>query len=451
MLLKKCYYLYIIILIIQVCIFSSCTTTNSPQQPNNIPTDDDQPYIPPSYISIQNTTPIPTLTPSPLPVPTPSTPPGIAPMPADSTNIWTIMVYLDGDNDLDPYAIQDINSMELVGSTDKVKIVVQYDTSGNYGTRRYLITKDYDQINITSPVLENIGEVNMGTSSSLTQFIQFCVTHYPAQKYSLILWNHGNGFKKPGNLQKDICWDDTSGGDALTIPELAQAINQAGVSFDLIAMDACMMGMLEVAYEIRNNTKLFVASEENVPAEGLNYQHFLENLVASPYMDNLSLARSMIDSYLYSYPFGTSLTMAAIDCQSLTSLAIAVNGLAESILNDKKTSKETYRTIVTRETICFSDVDFIDLGDFSYKLTYDPRILSSQVTTSAQQVENQIKNTILYHQSQGNNDYWTINNARGISIYLPIYNKYLDKYNHLQFAQDTRWDELINFLSVGRR
>jgi hypothetical protein len=361
------------------------------------------------------------------------------------------MIYLDGDNDLDPYAIQDINSMELVGSTDKVKIIVQYDTMGNYGTRRYLITKDYDQINITSPILESLGEVNMGTGSSLTQFIQFCAINYPAQKYSLILWNHGNGFKKPGIFQKDICWDDTSGGDSLTIPELAQAIIQAGVYFDLITIDACMMGMLEVAYEIRNNAMLFVASEENVPAEGLNYQYFLESLIASPSMSSLSLARSMIDTYISSYPFGTSLTLSSVDCQSLTSLVSAVNNFAESILNDRKTTKETYRSIVTRETICFSDVDFIDLGDFSYKLTYDPRILNSQVRISAQQVLNHLQNTVLYHQSQGNNDYWTITNARGISIYLPIYNKYLEKYNHLQFAQDTRWDELINFLSAGRR
>ena len=382
---------------------------------------------------------------------TPISTPISSPLIPQNSTIWTIMVYLDGDNNLDPYAIQDINSMELVGSTDKIKIVVQYDTMGNYGTRRYLITKDNDQINITSPIIDNVGEVNMGMGSSLTQFIQFCKTRYPAQKYSLILWNHGNGFKKPGNFQKDICWDDTSGGDALTIPELAQAIHQTSVSFDLIAMDACMMGMLEVAYEIRNNTNLLVASEENVPAEGLNYQYFLENLVTCPYMDNLSLARSMIDSYFLSYPFGTALTLSAIDCRSLGSLASLVNNLAISIINEPKTPKETYRTLITRETICFSDVDFIDLGNFSYKLTYDPRILSSQVRASAQQVLNYLPSVILYHQSQGNNDYWTISNAKGISIYFPIYNKYLEKYNQLQFAQDTRWDELINFLSVARR
>ena len=362
---------------------------------------------------------------------------------------WTVMVYVDGDNDLDPYAIQNINSMELVGSTDKVKIIVQYDSYGYAGARRYFITKDFDQVNITSPIIETIGEVNMGTGETLIDFIRFCVKNYPAQRYALILWNHGNGFKKPGSLQKDICWDETSGDDALTIPEVEQALKQAGVYFDLFAMDACLMGMLEVAYEVRNHNEIFVASEDNVPGEGFNYQHFLENLITSPYMGPDSLARVMIDSYISHYPFGTTLTLSSVNSLLLPSLTNEVNNLAMAIMQDNKTSKEVYRNIITRETICFSDVDFIDLGDFALKLLGHPRILSPQVKLYAQQVLNKVFNVVLYNRSQGNNSYWTLNNAQGISIYLPIYTQYVEKYQNLQFAKNTNWDELIRYLTVG--
>jgi len=371
------------------------------------------------------------------------------PTPGAYSTAWTIMVYVDGDNDLDPYAIQNINSMELVGSTDKVKIVVQYDSYGYAGARRYFITKDYDQGNITSPIIEDIGEVNMGTGETLVDFIQFCVKNYPAQKYSLILWNHGGGFKKPGYLPKDICWDETSGDDALTIPEVEQALNRSGVYFDLLAMDACLMGMLEVAYEVRNHTEIFVASEDNVPGEGFNYHHFLENLVTSPNMGPDSLARAMIDSYISHYPFGTTLTLASVNSMQLSALANEVNNLAMTIMQDNRTSKEVYRNIITRETICFSDVDFIDLGDFALKLIGHPQILSSQVKYSAQQVLNQVSNAVLYSKNQGNNSYWTLNNAQGISIYLPIYTKYVEKYQNLQFAKNTNWDDLIRHLTVG--
>ena len=379
--------------------------------------------------------------------------PGLNPTPRPSpgaySTAWTIMIYVDGDNDLDPYAIQNINSMELVGSTDKVKIIVQYDSYGYAGARRYYITKDYDQVNITSPIIEDIGEVNMGTGETLVDFIQFCTKNYPAQKYSLILWNHGGGFKKPSSLQKDICWDETSGDDALTIPEVEQSLKQAGVYFDLLAMDACLMGMLEVAYEVRNHTEIFVASEDNIPGKGFNYQHFLENLIASPNMGPDSLARVIIDSYISHYPFGTTLTLSAVNSLQLSSLTNEVNNLAKAIMQDNRTSKEVYRNIITRETICFSDVDFIDLGDFALKLIGHPQIMSSQVKSSAQQVLNQVSNAVLYNRSQGNNSYWTLNNTQGLSIYLPIYTKYVEKYQNLQFANNTNWDDLIRHLTVG--
>ena len=371
------------------------------------------------------------------------------PTPGAYSTAWTIMVYVDGDNDLDPYAIQNINSMEMVGSTDKVKIIVQYDSYGYAGARRYYIAKDYDQFNIVSPIIEDIGEVNMGTGETLIDFIRFCVKNYPAQRYALILWNHGNGFKKPGSLQKDICWDETSGDDALTIPEVEQALKQAGVYFDLFAMDACLMGMLEVAYEVRNHNEIFVASEDNVPGEGFNYQHFLENLITSPYMGPDSLARVMIDSYISHYPFGTTLTLSSVNSLLLSSLTNEVNNLAMSIMQDNRTSKEVYRNIITRETICFSDVDFIDLGDFALKLLGHPRILSPQVKLSAQRVLNKVFNVVLYNRNQGNNSYWTLNNAQGISIYLPIYTQYVEKYQNLQFAKNTNWDELIRYLNIG--
>ena len=408
----KLYLLFKIILIINLCIFLTSCIPNSPNGNQD-----------------QNPTPRPTS--------------GVY-----STS-WTIMVYIDGDNNLDPYAIQNINSMELVGSADKIKIIVQYDSLGSAGARRYLITKDYDHMNITSPALEEIGEVNMGAGETLVDFIRFCTTNYPAQKYALILWNHGTGFKKPAEFYKDICWDETSGDDALTIPEVEQALSQSGTFFDLLAMDACLMGMLEVTYEVRNHANIFVASEDNVPGNGFNYQHFLENLVASPYIDQIGLAHFMIDSYISGYPFGTTLTLSAVDCQSLLYLTSAVNSLAIAIIQDKKISKEVYRNIITRQTICFDDVDFIDLGDFALKLIRHPQITNSQVKNSAQQVLNQISNVVLYHKSQGNNSYWTLNNAQGISIYLPIYTIYEEKYQNLQFAQDTCWDDLIQYLTVG--
>ncbi len=84
-----------------------------------------------------------------------------APPAKDGVAEWTVMVYMNAKNDLDRYALSNINLMEQVGSTDRVKIAVAlgrlaiHDLSegGWTGQRRYIIQKDSDPGHVTSPVL----------------------------------------------------------------------------------------------------------------------------------------------------------------------------------------------------------------------------------------------------------------------------------------------------------
>ncbi|HEX2998663.1 MAG TPA: clostripain-related cysteine peptidase, partial [Armatimonadota bacterium] len=116
---------------------------------------------------------------------------------------WTVMVYMDADCDLEEYGVLNMNQMESVGSDANVNYVVQFDRGPGYDatngdwtdTRRFLVTKDNDMQNITSPMLQNMGEVDMGQPSSLTDFITWAKTTYPADHYCLILWNHGAGWR----------------------------------------------------------------------------------------------------------------------------------------------------------------------------------------------------------------------------------------------------------------
>ena len=112
---------------------------------------------------------------------------------------WTIMVYCAADNDLAPFGLIDINEMEMVGSTDDVNIIVQFDGSEEYspeavGSCRYYVTKDTDMQTIKSPVVENLGEVDMGAKKTFVEFLEWGVTKYPAKKQLVVLWNHGSGW-----------------------------------------------------------------------------------------------------------------------------------------------------------------------------------------------------------------------------------------------------------------
>ena len=81
---------------------------------------------------------------------------------------WTVMVYLDGDNDLESAAIEDLNEMEQVGSNSNLNIVVLFDRVSGYNssngdwtdTRRGLVTADTDTYTISSS-LTTVGEKNM--------------------------------------------------------------------------------------------------------------------------------------------------------------------------------------------------------------------------------------------------------------------------------------------------
>ncbi|MCK4623805.1 MAG: LEPR-XLL domain-containing protein, partial [Phycisphaerae bacterium] len=192
---------------------------------------------------------------------------------------WTVMVYLDADNNLEGAGIDDMNEMEVVGSTSSVNILVQFDrtsghdtSNGNWtDTRRGRVVQDTNTSVINTP-LTSIGEANMGAPATLSDFIQWGVTTYPANRYGVILWDHGGG-------TSGVCWDDTDS-DHLTVAEVGQALTSAGVQMDVVGFDACLMGMMEQTYEIRNYADIMVASEQTEPWDGWSYDTFLADLVA---------------------------------------------------------------------------------------------------------------------------------------------------------------------------
>src|SRR5690349_13871147 len=75
---------------------------------------------------------------------------------------WTLLVFLNGNNNLDRFGALNINQMEKVGSTSDINIVVQWASWSRDGVQRLLVNKDTDTENVTSPVVENIGKVDMG-------------------------------------------------------------------------------------------------------------------------------------------------------------------------------------------------------------------------------------------------------------------------------------------------
>ncbi len=379
---------------------------------------------------------------------------------------WTVMVYLAAGNDLETVGIQDINEMELVGSTDEVNIVVQMDripfrTLSNYGwgvyddssngnwttTRRYYVTQDMDPKKINSRLLMDLGEQNMGDVETLKDFAQWTIQRYPAERYMLVLWNHGGGFRSPGAVvSKDICWDYNFGlNSKITMPQLEEALTFVqgllGKKIDIIGMDACYMAMVEVAYQIKDCAQIMVASEASIPGDGWQYDCILESLVANPGQSSEQFASKIVNCYYQQYAGSESgVTLSAIDLAGIDLLAGDISVLANQIINDHATPKKNYREArnITQHYNSGLGFEYIDLKDFVTKLkdyTYSNQVL---------QAANQINQTLQSSRVIISNTYCgsSVKNSHGLSIYFPYYS-YDNYYNYTNFSQDTLWDEML--------
>ena len=376
---------------------------------------------------------------------------------------WTVMVYLDADNNLESAGIDDINEMEMVGSTSEVNIVVQVDripysvlAANNEGyaddisnnnwtnTRRYYITQDFDPTQINSQLISNMGELNMGHPSTLINFANWAVSNYPAKKYLLVIWNHGGGFRFTG-LAKDIAWDDTSGGDKITMSELEYALSaistQMGKNVDIVGMDACFMAMTEVAYQIKDYADILVTSEESVPNDGWPYDTILSQLVYNPTMTPNQLAANIVESYIFSYTASDNVTQSAIDLSYMDTLASQLTVLALAIMSDTLTPSVNYINAAIYSQY-YGDWDFIDLYDFCNKVfAYSNSVSVKNIALSIQQT---LSTYVVL--GWGYNGYG-VNKSRGLSIYFPYY-PYDYYYNNTNFSQDTSWDEMLLYLGL---
>ncbi len=373
---------------------------------------------------------------------------------AKTVKEWTIMVYLNAKNDLERFGIKDMNEMEKVGSNDNINIVVQmgrmkgYDSSnGDWtGVRRYYITKDNDPTLIKSQVIEEMGEIDMGSYKTLIDFGKWAKKNYPAKKYFLIIWNHGTGWQKGFNqrITKGISYDEVSG-NHINTPQLGQALKEIG-KVDLVGFDACLMGMAEVVYEIKDYATYIIASEEAEPADGYTYDGFLSKLAKKPTMGPLELAKAVVDSYIsYYQSTGDGSTQAVIRAEKLNDFIKAVNEFAYALSNLQDTNLIKSALSKTQSYAISDNKDLAHFASLIYSSTLDP-----VVKEKAKALYDFIKNKLVAYNKYTNsniNHWWgytDYSNSHGIAIYFPSYS-IAEGYADLQWAKYSNWDEFLSW------
>ena len=149
-------------------------------------------------------------------------------------------------------------------------------------------------MNGTLHTVEDLGRKNMAESDTLSDFIKWGISQFPAKKYAIIFWDHGSGIHGFG---RDVNFNNNE----LTPFELQKGfiygLNGTGVNFELIGFDACLMSSLEIASKLDHFSPYMVSSEEVEPAWGWNYTSIIKSLIANPGQTGDSLGKSIIDSY----------------------------------------------------------------------------------------------------------------------------------------------------------
>jgi len=372
----------------------------------------------------------------------------------DGTHKWTFLIYMAADNNLEPYALQDFNELEQVGSDPNISLLVQidrspeYDTSdGNWTTtRRYYVTRDTDTSHFHSLLLQDLGELDMASPATLADFVQWGTSNYPADHYVLILWNHGRGWQTKTLAAyepyvKAIQQDLTSGTE-MSLADLSQALSQTP-QMDVIAFDSCLMAMIEVAYSIRNAGEIMVASEENVPVQGQPYEFVISYLKANPGLPPKEFCQRLVSAYVQYYAARVTnpVTYSAIDLTRLDDFVSAVDQMAEYVVTNINSTRTPVRQ--AQQQAQWYDHDYHiydyykDLYDFArlvkeYSTNEELRMLSDAVMTS-------LADVVIAEAHSGSQ----VANSHGISIYLPDSGTYSSKYSCLDFATDTHWDEML--------
>jgi hypothetical protein len=438
-----------------------------------------------------------------LPTNTPR--PTKVPMAGQTGQKWLVMLYQDADDQvLEQDIFVDLNEAERVGSTDRVTIVAQLDRykgafqgDGDWtSARRYLVTQDNDLNTISSQMVDDLGEVNMADGATLVNFVTWAMKSYTADRYVLVLSDHGMGW--PGGWSDPAPASSDSGraplisaldGDFLFLSEIDQALtdisSQTGVDkLDIIGMDACLMSQLEVYAALQPHAHIALASEEVEPSLGWAYAAFLQKLVDNPDMSSQQLATDIVNSYVsqdlrivddqarqdflrqgspmggffgvssvtadqLARQIGHDGTLTAVDLDTLPALMTQFNNFAYILQNEDQSVVATGRDYAQSYTSIFgkqSAPSYIDMGNFVQLVAKEAN--SSEVTQAANALIAAMNTTIVAEKHGSGKP-----GSTGIAIYFPNSTMYRSPYTGPQsynliaerFVKSSLWDDFLAF------
>lgn len=329
------------------------------------------------------------------------------PVPGEDKKKTTVMMYVIGSN-LEANggcATEDFKEM-LEADLEHTNIVIQ--TGGCTQWHNDIVKGNTCQRfcmeNGNLVELENLGRVSMVEPETLTDFIRFAAGQYPAEKYVLVLWDHGGGV--PIGYGQDDLFQGT-----LVDYELGNALVDAGVHFESVLFDACDMCTLEVALALKPSADYMLAAESLVDGVGMFYTNWL-NTIDDDSVTSIAYGEQIITDYMASLKANNSVgSMSMIDLDRVDAVYRAYETYLEDLTGQLK--RGNYAEYYKARNNCgrYEASDSVDL------IT----LVTSYHTDYSTAVMNAVVNAVAYTES----DYLY---GHGIAAYSPF--ELIDQYSY---------------------
>ncbi|MDR2010342.1 MAG: hypothetical protein LBQ22_07660 [Bacteroidales bacterium] len=333
----------------------------------------------------------------------------------------TVIIYMAADNNLYKNAQADIQEMlecEIPASCN-LAVYVDAPLWVDMETPRLFKIQSGELI----PV-KQYGSHNSASGDVVRQVIFDAMNNCRAKTYDLVLWSHGTGWLPSNifnNLTKSFGKED---GFEIEITDLANTLPDG---FECIIFDACLMGCIEVFYQLRNKADVIIASPTETLVAGFPYGEIIPLLFASS-PDYTEIARKYMLYYENQTGVLQSATVSVIDTEHLKSLA----SLLYSTVAAGNTGAVHDKNNMQKYDLLNNSI-FYDFMDCIRNAVYSENRIA--------EIERQISKTVIYN---GFTPYFLnkleIINSCGISIYVSSGDRQLDEaYKQLEWYIDTHF------------
>lgn len=383
---------------------------------------------------------------------------------------WVVMVYVNFKDISDAQGIKKIKDLEKVGSTDQVAFITEIGRTGisaansydsdkiSYweGTRRYFMHKDTSAqtgvIDLTSPLVFQRKNTNMGTAKSVVNFVSWTKSQFPAKNYMLIMATKGMGHADeiillPSADEAPTKGISTDGESYIRTAELTSMLKQMGGA-DVFVTDANSMQMIEVMFQIMNNTKVIVGSED--AHAGYMYAKVAKQLTDNPKADAIEAAKMLVNS---AYA-GDPTVYSAIDSSKLPAVYKAINNWTKAVMSAANIKEALEKA--KNETVRYTDPmgveelsTYTDLAVFVELVAKNTK--NEKVHTASKELLNAIDEAVISVKTAGIK-------GKGIAISVPhkelqfsedqlVGQFYESSYSELPFAKRTGWGSFFKWMT----